>query len=141
FWQTREIAGVALLELAAWRWMYAHPQATAAQLQEAVLEEAKALWNRYQAPIFGAKDSPLLAVYSHMISTPLYLFNYPLGHLIAFQVEEHLRQQKTKPLGEEFERMVVIGSVTPDVWMENATGAPVSASPLLQATARALGPQ
>jgi hypothetical protein len=71
-----------------------------------------------------------------MISYPLYLSDYPLGHLIAFQLEEQLR--KRGPLGAEFERMARQGSVTPDVWMVKATGAPVSAQPLLRATEAAL---
>ena len=32
------------------------------------------------------------------------------------------------------------GALTPDVWMTNATGAPVSAGPLLRATEAALAP-
>jgi hypothetical protein len=86
--------------------------------------------------VLGAKDSPLLGIYSHMIAYPLYLADYPLGHLIAFQIEQALH--KKGALGPEFERMTRFGSVTPDLWMINATGAPVSAAPLLEATATAL---
>ncbi|QAT85790.1 hypothetical protein EJ065_4235 [Corallococcus coralloides] len=78
----------------------------------------------------------MLGIYSHMISYPLYLPDYPLGHLIAFQIEEHLKQHG--PLGAEFERMATFGSVTPDEWMRHATGAPVSADALLRATEAAL---
>ena len=39
---------------------------------------------------------------------------------------------------EEFERMTRYGSVTPDLWMVNATGSPISAAPLLHAAERAL---
>ena len=84
------------------------------------------------------KDTPLLAIYSHIVAYPLYVCDYPLGHLIAFQVEEHLRK-KGGPVGPEFERMARFGSVAPDVWIEHATGAPVGAGPLLRATAAALG--
>jgi hypothetical protein len=35
--------------------------------------------------------------------------------------------------------MARYGSVTPDQWMVNATGSPVSAEPLLRATEAALG--
>ena len=35
--------------------------------------------------------------------------------------------------------MCKYGRVTPDLWMKNATGAPVGAGPLLDATAKALG--
>ena len=71
-----------------------------------------------------------------MISYPLYLFNYPLGHLIAFQIEEQVK--KTGKIGPEIERMTTIGAIAPDLWMTQAAGAPVSAEPLLRATAAAL---
>ena len=91
----------------------------------------------YYAPILGGKDTVLLGIYSHMLSTPIYLYNYPLGHLIAFQIEEHLGTSKGK-LGAEFERMCRTGRVTPDEWMKAATGAPIGTGPLLRATEEAL---
>jgi len=136
FWQTWEIAGVALVDVAAWHWMYAHPEASPAQLREAVVGIARETWDRYYAPVLGGQGSPLLGIYSHMISYPLYLADYPLGHLIAFQIEEQLH--RSGALGPEFERMATFGAVTPDVWMTHATGAPVSAEPLLRATEAAL---
>ncbi|HEX2573454.1 MAG TPA: hypothetical protein VH877_28150 [Polyangia bacterium] len=48
------------------------------------------------------------------------------------RIEEYLEQHGR--LGKEFERMAKFGSVTPDLWMVNATGAPISADPLLRAT-------
>jgi hypothetical protein len=137
FWQTREIAGVALIDIAAWRWLYAHPAATPAEFREAVVTIAQDVWNRYYAPIFKTRDVALLAVYSHMVSNGLYLPDYPLGHLIAFQVEDHFRKQ-TGPMGPEFERICQLGSITPDTWMRKAVGAPLSAEPLLAAAAKAL---
>jgi hypothetical protein len=71
-----------------------------------------------------------------MISYPLYLFNYPLGHLIAFQIEEKVK--KGGKLGVEFERMAKMGAVSPDLWMINASGDPVGTGPLLRATEAAL---
>ena len=138
FWQTWEIAGVALVDVAVWHWMYDHPNATPAQLRDAVVQIAKESWNKFYEPVLGGKDTPLLGIYSHMISYPLYLPDYPLGHLIAFQIEEQVK--KAGALGPEFERMAKYGSVTPDVWMTNATGSPVSAGPLLRATEKALSP-
>jgi len=135
-WMTYEIAGVALVDMGVWRWMYAHPEASPAELREATLRVAREIWNRYYAPVLGVRDTPLLAVYSHMVSAFLYLPDYPLGHLIAAQIEEHLRG--TTSLGGEFERMASYGSVTPDLWMKNATGAPVGAKALLGAAERAL---
>jgi hypothetical protein len=41
-------------------------------------------------------------------------------------------------IGTEFERMAKFGNLAPDLWMKNATGAPVGPDALLQATERAL---
>jgi hypothetical protein len=139
FWMTWEIAGVALVDIAVWHWMYEHPRATPAQLREATVAIARATWNRYQAPVLGGKDTALLGIYSHMISYPMYLFNYPLGHLISFQIEEQVR--KTGAIGPELERMAKLGAISPDLWMTAASGEPVSAGPLLRATERALAPR
>jgi hypothetical protein len=136
FWSAWEIAGVSLVDVGAWHWMYDHPDATPAQLRVAVVALARDTWNRYYAPVLGAKDTPLLGIYSHMISYPLYLADYPLGHMIAFQIEEQVK--KNGNLGPEFERMARFGCVTPDLWMVNATGSPVSPDPLLRAAEQAL---
>ncbi|HXY42354.1 MAG TPA: hypothetical protein VEQ10_21940, partial [Vicinamibacteria bacterium] len=137
FWQTREIAGVALVDMAAWHWLYAHPQATPAELREAVVAVARETWQRHYAPLFGGRDVSLLAVYSHLVDNGLYLPDYAVGHLISLQVEEHFRTLQG-PMGPEFERICQLGSITPDAWMRLAVGAPLSAEPLLQASARAL---
>lgn len=134
-WSTFEISGVALTDMRVWRWMYEHPEATSAQLREAVIGIAKDVWNSYYAPVFGVKDVPLLCIYSHMIDAGMYTPDYPLGHIIAFQVEEYL---EGKNLGREMERMCTIGSVTPDLWMRTAVGAPISTQPMLEAARQAL---
>jgi hypothetical protein len=136
FWGTYEIAGVALVDMAVWHWMYDHPQATAQELNHATVRIAKDIWNQYYAPAFHKKDVVLLGVYSHMIDSFLYLPDYPIGHLIAFQIEEQMR--KAGAIGPEFERMAKMGDVTPDLWMEHATGHPVGPEALLAATQRAL---
>jgi hypothetical protein len=136
FWGTYEIAGVSLVDMAVWHWMYDHPEATAAQLKEATLGICKDVWNRYYAPVFGKRDVVLLGIYSHMIDSFLYLPDYPIGHLIAFQIERQM--EKAGALGPEFERMAKIGNVAPDIWMKQATGAPVGPEALLQATEKAL---
>jgi hypothetical protein len=41
FWQTWEIAGVALVDVAVWHWLYDHPDATAADLREAAVRIAR----------------------------------------------------------------------------------------------------
>jgi hypothetical protein len=136
FWTTYEISGVGLVDTAVWHWMYGHPQATPSQLNAATLQIAKDIWNRYYAPVFNRKDVVLLAVYSHMIDSFLYLPDYSIGHLIAAQIEEQMK--KAGKIGPEFERMAKMGDVTPDLWMENATGKPVGPDALLDVTKRAL---
>ncbi len=136
FWGSYEIAGVALLDMQVWHWMYDHPSATPGQLKEATIAMARDLWNRYYAPVFKKKDVVLLGVYSHMIQSFLYLPDYPIGHLIAHQIEEQMK--KAGGIGPEFERMAKLGSVAPDLWMKNATGTPVGPEALLSGTEKAL---
>ncbi|MFT3917734.1 MAG: hypothetical protein QM704_27725 [Anaeromyxobacteraceae bacterium] len=137
-WSTFEIAGVALVDLRMWHWMYDHPKATPAQLREATVGIAKEVWNRWYAPVLGAKDVPLLAIYSHMVNRDLYIPDYPLGHVIAAQIEAHMDARPANTLGAEFERMASAGRLSPDVWMKKATGQPVTARPMIEAAARAL---
>lgn len=134
-WSTYEIAGVALLDMRVWRWMYAHPQATPAQLREATVSLARDIWNRYYAPVLGHRDSVLLAIYSHLIEIGLYVPDYAIGHLIAFQLEQFLEKEG---VGRHQERMCRQGCISPDLWMQGAVGAPVSADPLLRAAGEAL---
>ena len=65
FWGTREIAAVGLVDMAAWRWLYAHPDATPAQFREAVVAISRDVWNKHFARLFGQRDVTLLGVYSH----------------------------------------------------------------------------
>jgi hypothetical protein len=136
FWNTYEISGVALVDMDVWHWMYDHPNATPGELRDATIGIAKNIWNKYYASVFGKKDIVLLAVYSHMIDSFMYLPDYPIGHLIAFQVEEQMK--KSGAMGPEFERMAKMGRVTPDIWMIHATGKPVGAEALLTAAEQAL---
>ncbi|HSN87601.1 MAG TPA: hypothetical protein VL025_12630, partial [Thermoanaerobaculia bacterium] len=134
-WNTYEIAGVSMVDLRVWQWMYEHPEATPAELREAVQAIAREVWNRWFAPVFGVRDSDILAIYSHMIVYGLYLPDYAIGHIIAFQVASHL---KPETFGAEIERITRQGRVTPGVWMRGAVGGPVSADALLGAAREAL---
>ncbi len=136
FWATYEISGVALVDMRVWRYMYEHPQVTPAELEKAVLTISRDVWNSYYAPVFKVKDVLLPGIYSHMIESMLYLPDYPMGHLIAFQINRHI--EKTGNLGKEFERVARIGNVSPDLWMKTATGSPVGPEALLAGTAEAL---
>ncbi len=135
FWSCYEIMGVSLVDMKVWKWMYENPNATPAQLKEAVISAAKEVWNKYYAGIMGGKDEPILAIYSHMIDNPLYLSNYPMGHLIEFQVEQ---QVKGKPLAAEFNRMYTQGRLIPQQWMKGAVGREISIEPTLNAATEAL---
>jgi hypothetical protein len=136
FWGTYEIAGVALVDMAVWHWLYEHPRATPKEVNAATVQISKEVWNQYYAPVFRKKDVVLLGIYSHMIDSFLYLPDYPIGHMIAFQIEEQMK--KAGSIGPEFERMAKMGDVTPDLWMEHATGKPVGPEALLAATQGAL---
>jgi hypothetical protein len=136
FWATFEIAGVALVDMEVWHWMYDNPTASPAQLKDATIRISRDVWNRYYAPVFKQEDVVLLGIYSHMIHSFLYLPDYPLGHLIAHQIEERVKSSGN--LGKEFERMATCGRIAPDLWMKQATGAPVGPEALLMATRRAL---
>ncbi len=135
FWATYEISGVSLVDMEVWHWMYDNPEATPAQLKEAVLSISKEIWNKYYAPVFGVKDVVLLGIYSHMIHSFLYLPDYPVGHLIAHQIEEHLKSAKN--FGEEIERITTLGNILPDIWMKSATGSTVGADALIESAKRA----
>jgi hypothetical protein len=135
FWATYEIAGVALVDMAVWHWMYDHPQSSPQELNQATVQISKDLWNKYYASVFRKTDVVLLGVYSHMIDAFLYLPDYPIGHLIAFQIEEQMK--KAGSIGAEFERMAKMGAVTPDLWMKHATGQQVGSEALLEAAQRA----
>lgn len=135
FWSSYEIMGVSLVDIRVWEWLYAHPDATPAQLKEAVIRTAKEVWNSYYADVLGGEDEMLLGIYSHMIDYPLYLPNYPMGHLIAFQIEQ---QVKGKNMAGEINRMFTQGRIIPQLWMKNAVGSAISIDPLLTATKKAL---
>lgn len=135
FWSCYEIMGVSLVDIQVWEWLYANPDATAGQLRDAVINIAKNVWNEYYAGILGDKDQTLLGIYSHMIDYPLYLPNYPMGHLINFQIEQ---QMVGKNIADEIERMYRNGRLTPQAWMKEAVGSQIDIAPLLDAVNTAL---
>ena len=132
FWSMYEIMGVSLVDMAMWRWIYAHPKATAKELCEATLQIARDIWNEYYEPVLGEHDCILLAIYSHMVNAPMYLPNYPLGHIVQYQLEEHLAQF-TSPaaFANEYARIYRLGRLTPKEWMIQAVGNPPSVTPVL----------
>jgi len=136
FWSCYEIMGVSLVDMNTWKWLYEHPKANKKELKEAVIKNAIEVWNKYYADIFGVKDCPILAIYSHMIDSPLYLSAYPIGQLIQFQIEGQI---KGKVFGDEIIRIFTYGRTIPDVWMQHAVGKSISIDPMIKATDEALG--
>ena len=135
YWSVFEIMGVSMVDMKVWKWLYANPDATAVQLKEAVISIAKEVWNKYYAEVYGITDEPVLAIYSHMIASPLYLTNYPFGHLIDFQIEQYL---VGKDFSDEVDRIWSIGRLTPEIWMQKAVGEDISIKPMIEAAEEAL---
>ncbi len=131
FWMSYEIMGVSLLDMKVWQWLYNNPGASKKELKETVVKTAIEIWNQYYAPVFGVKDTPILAIYSHMIDNPLYLSNYPVGHLIDFQLDQFFQG---KNFADEAIRIYSAGRLIPQVWMKNAVGSEISIKPMLDAT-------
>ncbi len=130
-----QIAGPSLLELHAWRWLYAHPDADARALRGEVISIAERVWSRHYERDFGPDPYRLLAAYQHMIAHPLYLADYTLGHVMSHQIRSHMRG---KDLAAETKRITSLGRFTPDLWMRRATGSPISAMALADDCAAAL---
>jgi hypothetical protein len=135
YWSLCEIGAVGLVDMRVWHWMYDHPDATAEDLKHAVINIAQEIWNRYYAPLIGIDDVILLGIYSHMISGGLYLPDYSIGQIVMFQIENYI---KKKNLGTEMERMCSLGRLSPDAWMMQAVGAPISTQPLITAAENAI---
>jgi hypothetical protein len=123
FWSVYEIMGVSLVDMNVWKWMYANPDATPEQLKKATVDIAIDIWNKYYAPVFGIKDQPVLAIYSHMINDPLYLSAYPIGHLIELQLSRYF---ENKNFADELQRIYTQGRLIPQLWMKEAVGNEIS---------------
>ncbi len=132
FWGMYEIMGVSLVDMHVWQWLYAHPDATAADLRQATLNIAAEVWNKYFEPVLGEKDCILLAVYSHIVNSPMYLPNYPIGHIVHFQLEEALADKHGAEWAETYKRWYRLGRLTPKEWMRQAVNGELSVKPILQ---------
>ena len=135
FLQVFEIGAVGLLDIRVWEAMYKNAGMSAGELKQTVIQIAVDIWNQFFAPFFKIKDSPILAIYSHMIHMPLYLPDYFIGIITRWQIEEFIQN---KDLHKEMIRMCSIGKVTPQIWMKRAVGADISPKPLIKATEQAI---
>jgi hypothetical protein len=129
-WSLMEIMGVGMVDMKTWKWMYENPGATPAQLKENVIRIANETWNKYFSPVIGIKDSPILAIYSHMVDSPLYLANYSYGQIVQYQLEGYLAG---KDFAKEIDRIFSQGRLTPQQWMQGAVGSRISTQPLVKA--------
>jgi len=134
-WSLMEIMGVSMVEMKVWKWLYENTDATPAGLKAATIKYAIEVWNKYFAPVIGVKDSPILAIYSHMVEVPLYLPNYAYGQIIENQIESYIADKK---FSDEVDRIFRQGKLTPQQWMTGATGTKISAQPLIEALDKAL---
>ena len=134
FWGMYEIMGVSVVDMRMWQWLYDNPDADAVQLRDAVIEIARDVWNSYYEPVLGTHDCPILAIYSHMVNAPMYLPAYPYGHMVQYQLEEHLAAfEDPQDFARELERIYHLGRLTPNAWMKNATGHDVGVAAVLDA--------
>jgi hypothetical protein len=135
FWFVCEMGAEALHEIRVWHWLYDHPDASVEELKKTTIDLANQIWNQYFAEIFGIEDIPLFAIYNHFIGGALYLHSYPLGNIVMMQLEEHFE-------GRDFASVMIrickIGKLTPDLWMIEAAGEPLSSEPLLHAVRKAI---
>ncbi|MCH2134115.1 MAG: hypothetical protein MK116_10235 [Phycisphaerales bacterium] len=130
-----QIAGPSLVDIRAWRWLYANPDADAPAFRDAVLEIASGIWAEYYESFFGPDSTHILAAYQHMVAHPLYLADYAIGHVQSHQIRSCLRD---RDLAAETVRICSIGRLTPDLWMRRAVGAGLDVAPLVADTNSAL---
>ena len=130
-----QIAGPALVDLRAWRWLYENPDCDATAFRDQVIAIATELWNLYYASDFGEDPYHILAAYQHMVAHPLYLPDYVIGHVQSQQIRSHMRG---KDLAAETKRICSIGRLTPDLWTRRAVGSPISVEPMINDVEEAL---
>jgi len=57
-----------MIYIETWKWIYANPESTGEEVQEAVLSVTGDIWNTYFAEIFnGVPDQHILSIYNHKI--------------------------------------------------------------------------
>lgn len=132
---TCEIAAMSLVDMYAWRYLYKTKNPSPKGLQDYVMKISSDLWNKYFTKHFGKTHYNILGIYSHMIDACLYLPDYPMGHIISYQIEKYFEKNE---LATNLERMCKLGNIYPDLWMENAVGSPISPEELIKDTEEAI---
>jgi len=134
-WYLLEMGGQALTDIRTWQWMYEHPDATPDELKDAVLGLTAEIWNTYFSPIFNVRDQHILSIYNHYITGSLYLYNYFYGNVVMYQMFDAFKEEG---LASGLRRACSEGRTLPDLWLENATGKPVTIEPILNASREAI---
>lgn len=124
FWYLAEMGGQALTEIEVWKWMYANPGFTAAELSDAVNSITTDIWNQYYSEIFGGlSDQHILAIYNHFITGSHYLYNYYMANVIVLQLSDAFEGDN---LAANLENACLEGETLPEKWMVRATGENIS---------------
>ena len=71
-----------------------------------------------------------------MVNSPMYLPNYPIGHIVEFQLEQYLADKSDKEWAESYERCYRLGRLTPDEWMKQAVDRKLSVDACLEKVGR-----
>ncbi len=135
-WYLVDMGGQALTEIETWKWIYTHPNASATELQKAILTITADIWNQYFSKVFnGIRDQHILSIYNHYITGSLYLFNYFLGNVVSYQLFDAC---KTADMATLLRNACKEGNTLPEIWMEKAVGKPISIKPITQASEQAV---
>jgi hypothetical protein len=135
-WYLVDMGGQALTDIETWKWMYKNPKATPEELKGAVMNISGEIWNKYYSPVFGGiKDQHILSIYNHFITGSLYLYNYFLGDVIMFQLNDAYPDN----LAYGLKKACSEGQTLPELWMEHAAGKAISLEPLLKTAKEAIG--
>ncbi len=128
-WEDISTYGISLLNIDIWQYMYQNETLTAKELKNFMIARAIEIWNQYYAEIYNHQDSTILASPFHLITYGIYYPSYLYAAIAQAQIEHYI---KDKNFAGEIERMSSLESCTPDLWMEKATGSPLSIDCLLK---------
>lgn len=135
-WYLLEMGGQSLVEIESWKWLYANPTATPAEVRVGIMGIAEGVWNEYFADIFGGvRDRHILSIYNHYVTGDLYLYNYFASNVIMYQLHSAF---DGPGLAANLKKTCFEGTTSTERWMENALGNGISADELLAAAARAV---
>jgi hypothetical protein len=135
-WYMYEMGGNSLTDIMTWEWMYEHPDASVAELKNAVLDISAGIWNKYFSKTFGnKKESHILSVYNHFTSGDLYLYNYYNGAIYSYLLAGSFSRND---LAGGLKNACSEGITMPGLWLEKAIGKDFSPEPLFEDVRKAI---